>query len=274
MIILTNALSRHDDEGSLKLANGLITAVRRRRPDARIITYENESPLGSLHLRLNKFLLSARLTRELRREKGSILFAPKYTRMLPMAGKVLTLSLCAGRRLTVLVAMCPKPRKSALMLLRLSGAKFIAMSDQSCKKLTSLLPNPVFHLKAAVDTAKFAPLTGNAAEAKRLLREKYSLPTDRKIVLHVGHMKHGRNVEKLLSLDKKYHAVLVTSTTTAAFRDADLEEKLRSCPNLTIIDTYIPKIEEIYQLSDVYFTLLPKMFSTTTVRSMNTGVMA
>ena len=66
----------------------------------------------------------------------------------------------------------------------------------------------------------------------------------------MGHLSRGRNVEALTKLDDKYHAVLVISSVTKW--DMGLRKTLEAYPNITIIDTYVEAIEEIYQLADVY----------------------
>jgi len=59
-------------------------------------------------------------------------------------------------------------------------------------------------------------------------------------------------VGQLLAVDQRFHAVLVTSTQTRQEQDEALRQKLLASPQVTLIDTYLPKIEEIYQLADVY----------------------
>ena len=46
--------------------------------------------------------------------------------------------------------------------------------------------------------------------------------------------------------------MLVTSTLTKGEQESDLRDKLDNAPNVKIFDNYIPNIEEIYQMADVY----------------------
>ena len=87
---------------------------------------------------------------------------------------------------------------------------------------------------------------------KYQLRKNFSLPSDKNIVLHVGHLNYGRNVDKLLNLDDSSHGVLVLSSVTKEHRDNDLLNKLSKSEKITIIDYYIEHIEQLYQMSDVY----------------------
>lgn len=249
MIILTNCLTRLDDEGSLKAARNLIRNIKELKPDVQIVTYENESPMSDRHLKLGKLLITPKLLGLLAKNRDPILYMPLYARILPTAARIFLLGIFAGRRVSVLIPMLPARKKLGEILLKLSGARLIFLSENSAGKMRPVLGGRVHSLKAGVDVKKFVPVSG---EGKRALREKYGIPADKPVVLHVGHMKYGRNIDKLLMLEPDLHAVLVTSETTSGFNDSDLEEKLRKMPNLTIIDRYVPNIEEIYQLSDAY----------------------
>jgi glycosyltransferase involved in cell wall biosynthesis len=94
-------------------------------------------------------------------------------------------------------------------------------------------------------------------QEKAQLKEKYGIPKDKIVVLHVGHLNSGRNVQQLLKLDDRFHALLVVSTLTADAREESLREQFLLKENATLIEDYIPDIQEIYQLSDVY--LFPVM---------------
>ena len=65
-------------------------------------------------------------------------------------------------------------------------------------------------------------------------------------------MREGRNVQALTLLNSSVHAVLVTSTYASGTQDEALRKKLLDQPNLTLIDTYLPHVEELYRLADVY----------------------
>ena len=249
MIILTNCLAHRDDEGSLKVAAKLVSGLKKRRPEIQLVTYENESPLADHHLRLNKLMLSCKLARLLRKQKDELFYVPLYARMLPTAVRVFVLTLCAGRRIKVLLTMCPKPNPIGNLLMSLSGAELIVLSSKTHSELNRILRNKIHYIRAGVDTQRFVP---SPVDKKMELREKFHLPVDKPVVLHVGHMKYGRNVDKLLSIDEKFHVALAVSTTTAAFRDADLEEKLRAKSNITVLDSYIPDIQALYQAADLY----------------------
>jgi len=82
------------------------------------------------------------------------------------------------------------------------------------------------------------------------LREKYGFKSDDKIILHVGHIKKTRNLEVLKCLIPfGYKIIVIGSTTTVA--DNAFQEYLEEI-GFYIIREYIPNIQELYQLADIY----------------------
>jgi glycosyltransferase involved in cell wall biosynthesis len=101
--------------------------------------------------------------------------------------------------------------------------------------------------RVGVDTSQFIPVN---AEQKLLLRNKYGYSDSDKIVLHIGHIKRGRNISILSSLvSRGYKVVLVGSTSTRV--DDELRMELNE-KGVVIFNEFISEIEELYQMSDVY----------------------
>ena len=96
-----------------------------------------------------------------------------------------------------------------------------------------------------VDTKKFHSIT---KEKKIELRRKYNIPENDFLVLHVGPIVKGRN-QRIFQDIPGVKILLITSTTNPSEK-----EELKKLDNskITIWYTYLPKIEEIYQLSDLY----------------------
>ena len=166
-----------------------------------------------------------------------------------MAARVFLLSLFARRGIRMLVVMQHETGKLARLLMRLSRVRVLTLSGSSWRYYRSFLGERVEYLKTGVDTERFCPVS---PEKKRQLREKYGLPQDKDIVLHVGHMRTGRNVQQLEVLEPEFQGLLVTSTYAAGSQETELGDRLRQKENLMLIDSYQPNIEELYQLSDVY----------------------
>ena len=101
------------------------------------------------------------------------------------------------------------------------------------------------------DLDKFRPI---ALQQKSMLRKKYCIPEDRIVLSHMGHLNYGRNLEALIPLqDAGYQVVVAASSSTPrdSIGPVSLKETLIK-KGIIILDGYIERIEEIYQLSDVY----------------------
>jgi glycosyltransferase involved in cell wall biosynthesis len=84
-----------------------------------------------------------------------------------------------------------------------------------------------------------------------LIRKNLGLPTDRRIVLHVGHIKSNRNLSDLAGFAslEEYLPVLVGSTST--MKEQEVEEGLRG-KGVRVVSEYVGRIEEYYQAADLY----------------------
>ena len=249
MIILSNSLTRTADEGALNIATSLIRRIRKADPETTVVTYERQAPESDLHLNLNKFLLNGDLIRLIRKKKAPVLYVPFPTRMLPMALRIFLLSRFARWGLRSLLVMNGELDPVSKVLLKLSRGQILTVSRQSYERFAEVIGSRAVYLKTGVDRAKFVPVD---ADRKRSLREKYGIPLDKKVVLHVGHLKAGRNAACLLTLDESWHSILVASTHAPDSKDAALRQQFLEAPNATLLESYLPDVQELYQLADVY----------------------
>lgn len=249
MIIVSNCLTNSADEGCRTVAVNLIRRLKALSPESTVIADQPGIRGSDLCLPMNKLMLNAGVIRLIRKAKQPVLHVPSPTRSLPAAVRMFLMSLYARHGLYVLITMhYPIPRAAA-WLMKMSRAHVITISGQAHQAYRNVIGERALYMRMGVDTERFRPVD---AAQKAALRRKYGLPQDRTIVLHVGHLNEGRNVGQLLKLDDRFHGVLIVSTQTADQRDLALRKQLESKPNLTLIDTFVPAIEEYYQLSDVY----------------------
>jgi glycosyltransferase involved in cell wall biosynthesis len=88
------------------------------------------------------------------------------------------------------------------------------------------------------------------AEVVRQLRASFALPADRLVVLHVGHLRRGRNLTALCQLvDRRTHVLVVASASQPA--DGGVYEQLVRC-GVDVRVGYMPAIEDAYRAADVY----------------------
>ncbi|KAA3664220.1 MAG: glycosyltransferase [Chloroflexi bacterium] len=101
---------------------------------------------------------------------------------------------------------------------------------------------------SGVDIDRFTPVS---TQKKIEIKTDLGFPTDKKLVLHVGHLKEDRNVLKLIPLQAGHdiQVVVIGSTTTEQSKSliAQLEEA-----GCIVINQYQPAIEQFYQAADCY----------------------
>lgn len=250
MIILSNSLTDKTDEGCLKVANSLVKRIKKSYPDVTIISYDRKCKDTDIYLPINKLLLNGRLISILNKIKQPVLYIPYPAPTLTTSLRIWILSLFARSGLKVMLVQHGKMNKIAKLLLKCSKAEVFSVSNQAYEFYHSIIGDRVTYLKTGVDTKKFVPVS---SEKGKELKVKYGFDPEKPIVLHVGHMKYGRNVGEMMKIDNKYQVLLVVSTLTKDEQDEALREQLLNCSNIKIIDNYISNIEEIYQMSDVYF---------------------
>ncbi|HEU5424668.1 MAG TPA: glycosyltransferase family 4 protein [Nitrolancea sp.] len=103
-------------------------------------------------------------------------------------------------------------------------------------------------VRGGVDSAAFQPVD----EARRqLLRARYGLRDDLPVVLHVGHLHRERGVGVLAALASGHECQVVLVASSSTPQEADIGDELRAA-GVTLLTTYLPHIEELYQLADCY----------------------
>lgn len=248
MLILTNCLTATPDEGSLKVGCCLTRAIKTRWPEVRVVSYERRSELTDVFVKTNRLLLSRDLLGQIRKETEGVLYLPFPTRSLPMALRLWLLSRLSPVPVTAVLSMTRKHSIVSRLLLKHSRVKLAALSRQSAAFYETVVgKDRVLYLKAAVDTSAFTPVS---PERARRLKTQYGLDPDRKVLFHAGHLKRGRNLQRLLEFPERIQILLAVSTFTR--QEEDLRKLLESRENVTVFQGFLPHIEELYQLCDGY----------------------
>lgn len=151
-------------------------------------------------------------------------------------------------RPAVVVALQARETGKAHRLISLWSAPELVLSPvrELREALEQLRVNTDF-IMPGYDPALFKPVD---AGTKSRLRDKYGIPRDRFIVLHVGHVKESRNLQALLRYRDwggDIQPVVKAGEVEPVWRD-----HLRQA-GIIVIDEYTDDIHEIYQAADLYF---------------------
>lgn len=260
--LLSERVKRPYDEGIKNVAVSLSVALG-HVAEALALTTDGESD-PELHIQNvpgNRLLLSLPLGRQIRA------FRPDTMVYIPTACAT-PASLVRARMLRqywptarmIMITLQPRPySQQARSLIRhlLSPVRgrtcpdwLLAQSLSTSETLASLGGRTAL-LPPAVDTVRFRPC---APEEKARLRRQYGLPVSPRIVTHVGHLKAARSLDAFLALAQlpNLHGLVVASTSTA--QDEQVKARLIAA-GVTVVDSYVPEVEDIYRLSDVYLFL-------------------
>ena len=101
---------------------------------------------------------------------------------------------------------------------------------------------------SGVDLERFRPVS---LEQRRQLRRELGLPSDKKLVLHIGHLKDDRNLEALhgVQLHSDTQVVIIGSTTTRQSEQLVSRLERSGC---IVLRSYQSRIEQFYQAASCY----------------------
>jgi len=103
-------------------------------------------------------------------------------------------------------------------------------------------------LTTGIDLDRFTPNNAN----KKALRKKYNLPENKKILLHVGHIRETRNILWLQDVQNTLPDIqVVIIGSTATEQDDHIRVALESS-GVIILRQSLPEVQEVYQASDIY----------------------
>lgn len=163
-------------------------------------------------------------------------------------------------RLVVLNRMAPEARLAAIGLQSrefsawtkavaplLSSLHVFTQSAKAASN-TSALGFRTSCLPPGVDISKFHPVD---PAVKLRLRAKYGVPAEPFTILHVGHLASSRNLDILATVAQRPDTQVILVASTSTPQDAALKKRLGEA-GVVIFDRVLPRIEELYQLSDAY----------------------
>jgi glycosyltransferase involved in cell wall biosynthesis len=197
----------------------------------------------------NKFLFNIHFYKKIKSSNpNSIIYIPFSSATLMSFIRLKLISIFSGIKDCKMISLQERKHgiftKSLIKLIKPSEVIVLSIKEKDYFKnlgiKTKLTP-------IGVDTEKFNIVSN---QTKIELRKKLNLPTDKKIILHVGHINNNRNILSLDVLQKfNYKIVIIGSTRFES--DLKLMEKLTNLGFIIITD-FIEDINEYYQTADLY----------------------
>ena len=252
--ILSERMVPPFDEGIKNYAWQLVQGLAKYHDVLALTAMAHDVPeLGIENVAADKLLLSPRLLRRFRAFRPElVLYVPTACATLFSFVRTRVLKALAGGVPTVLIALQPRqygPLSRTLMP-RLQPDLLLVQSESTRAPLQRIGCRAAA-LPPGVDTHRFRPVDPSE---RRRLRLRFGFPEDAFIVLHVGHLNRGRNVQALARVQQEMplpHTQVVVVGSTSTPHDAGLVAEL-SGAGVRVIGDYVADIAQLYQLSDCY----------------------
>jgi glycosyltransferase involved in cell wall biosynthesis len=243
LAFVSNALSKPDDEGVRRFAQ--MFPLHASSVGAQVATVK---PGGSRVARVT--FLSRSMIRTIRASRAKVIvYVPGQGASTLSFVRAAVLRF-GTKRWTILIPLQPSRRGSLgrLLVRMLAPDAVLTPSVTLLDELSALGVRAEF-LPMGVDLERFVPVSGELV--KRQLRRAYGIPEEGRVVLHVGHLTHGRNLRWLETVRALTGATVVMVAGTAMGRDEEMVQLLHAI-DVKLLNSYFPRIEELYQLADTY----------------------
>lgn len=240
--IVSEWLHGFPDEGIHNLAQSLLDQWK--------TAYSVRGIRIGVDLSVNRLFLSRKLCRTLREISPDIIvyISPSSAKVAALL-RTKMLKIYSPRSVVFVIATQPVGyNRFERELVRLLAPDGIFVQSPRSREELRHISCPVHFLPSGVDTSRFVPVDETQ---KRDLRKKHTIDEDAFVLLHVGHINRGRNVQVLERAARLQgvRVILVGSTSTP--HDEELAHELNQA-GVRLIREFVPLIEEIYQLADVY----------------------
>jgi glycosyltransferase involved in cell wall biosynthesis len=247
--IISEDLSLPLDEGFKKASACVAEAISRLVEDVTVFTQDSErSAVEAEELPRNKLLLGRSFARRLRSARPDVvLYIPQAAATLMSIERARLLKIQSGGAPIVVLSLQRRtydfPAKPFLRVV--APALVLALSSRSAAIAREAGLNAA-RVPLGVDTDLFHPPSPGEKED---LRSKYAVGED-KVILHIGHIAPGRNLELFSRVLAGGSKILIVSSTST-IEHPDVRSMLEH-PSVQIIDRFVENIEELYRLADGY----------------------
>ncbi len=249
ILLVTEEISVRPNEGTLVFLMHLGRFLQ-REGDLTIAYATGESPsdVRALRVAALKILLARRLVRLLRREPFDIVvYVPQSGLTAAGLARGSLLRIAAKRPVIVIGLQDRSVGALHRLVARVAAPDLVLSPVAAVREALEKAGVDTDFIMPGYDDRVFRPV---AADAKARLRAKYDLPSDRFILLHVGHVRESRNLEAFLRYRDWGNDV--QPVIKAGEIDPSWADRLRMA-GVIVIDEYIHAVHELYQAADAYF---------------------
>jgi O-antigen/teichoic acid export membrane protein/glycosyltransferase involved in cell wall biosynthesis len=250
-LVVAEELGETPDEGYVSFVRALEARLAARQPTVLHATRRGRAgwtPASQLS-RAWQLVAAARLPEVRAARPAAVVYASRSSLTLPALVRARMLRQLCGAPLAFVALQSSSGRPPAGRLLRGLAPDLLLLPTE--RERAAALAQGVLTatISSGVDLERFRPpLPGERAA----LRRKWGFSEDDRLVLHVGHLREGRNLRVMASI-----AALpgVTALVAASSWRGPESERLRRElveQGVVVLDGYLPNVEELYRLADSY----------------------
>jgi glycosyltransferase involved in cell wall biosynthesis len=251
LFVFSERLALPGDEGIKNYALNLIRAVSRQHEVLALTTFGADLPAwGVRNVPGNQLLLSASLAGHVRAFRPEIIFyIPTAAATLFSFARARVLKAYGRGAPVALIALQVRsygPLARAIMP-RLCPDLVLVQSATTEASLQGLAGR-VCRVPPGIDMERFRPADATRRVA---LRHSYGIAPQTRLIVHVGHLKRGRNIQALIALHHPPQQRVLVVGSTSTEQDGALAAELQRA-GVQVITSFVPDIAAIYQMADVY----------------------
>jgi len=252
VFLVAEEVGESPDEGYAKVVVELGRAMSRR---ATVITHLTRADGAGSRIQVGLRRMGAVVNRKLRTElmqagPSTVVYMSRSSVTLSALVRSRMLKWMVGGGRVVMIALQPRSMGwPGRLASRLLWPDLLLVSTDDERRGIEGLGATVDRMVTGVDLDRFRPAKPGE---KTALRRKWGIPGDTSVVLHVGHLTDGRNLEALLPLTAQPGlTVVVVASSQRHSEAARLEQRLRAS-GVVLIQGFIADIDEMYRLADCY----------------------
>jgi glycosyltransferase involved in cell wall biosynthesis len=249
--VIAEELSPRADEGALKFLGHLLRRLCESH-EVLALHMRGNAPDGiaARRVRIPRFTVGSEMRRHLAPfDADLVLYVPSAAATINALWRFRRLERAFPRSRMVLVSTQHREYRGLgrVLVPWLRPSRLLVMSTRSARAYAKR-GWVVEVVSMGVDLERFRPARD---DERASLRAALGWPPDQRVVLHVGHLRHGRGLERLAEVagHPGTHVVMVASSSMPA-EDATLRQLERA--GVEIRRGYDPHVERFYQAADVY----------------------
>jgi glycosyltransferase involved in cell wall biosynthesis len=251
ILLVAEELGQVPDEAYTKFSLVLESEIGRRRPLHMHVTRAHRWANGSALRVLSRMLEVARVARQpevRRRPPAVVVYASRSSITLPALVRARLLGLQCHAPVAMIALQTTAEVLRGRLARWMAPDLLLLPTERECQVARDLGLR-AHCIWSGVDLDRFRPPGPGEKEA---LRRKWGIATDRRVMLHVGHVKEGRNLRALAPLGARNDAtMLVVASGQRAPESETLELELKD-RGIEFLSGYQAQVEELYRLADCY----------------------